>query len=143
MDKILDLVTGNAIAEWLLIAVIVVYFIYKEGPDFVKRISSRPLKEQKEADKDRTVESRLDSIEKDVKEIKAKLERDYDRINDIDSKQKRYSEMLRESLREREIIMEGLLGALGGLQEMGANGPTREAETKIRDYLNERAHKSE
>ena len=39
--------------------------------------------------------------------------------------------------------MEALMGALGGLQELGANGPTKEAKTKIQDYLNKKAHRNE
>ena len=51
--------------------------------------------------------------------------------------------MVEDSLEDRQIIMEALLGALGGLQELGANGPTKEAENKIRTYLNKQAHRNE
>ena len=44
---------------------------------------------------------------------------------------------------ELKIIMEALLGALGGLQELGANGPTKEAKAKIQNYLNSKAHHSD
>ena len=45
-----------------------------------------------------------------------------------------------DSLEERSIIMQALLGVLGGLQEIGANGHTKEAEKTIRNYLNKKAH---
>ena len=34
------------------------------------------------------------------------------------------------------------MGALGGLLELGANGPTKEAKAKVQDYLNRKAHKT-
>ena len=71
------------------------------------------------------------------------MSRDYDRLNGVEEQQKTAREFIDESLEEREIIMEALLGALGGLQELGANGPTREAVKKINGYLNRKAHKSE
>lgn len=140
MNKLSELVTGESVALWILIALIVGYFVYKEWPEFRKRMSAKEVKEQKEEDEDRTVEERLDKIETDVGEIKEKLNRDYDRINELVAKQKHYQTLVEDSLEEREIIMEALLGALGGLQELGANGPTKEAEGKIRAYLNKQAH---
>jgi hypothetical protein len=137
------MVSGDSLVAWLLIAVIVAYFLYKEWPEFRKRVSAKAVQDQKEEASDKTVEERLERIEADVNEIKLKLNRDYDRINDLVIKQKRYQKMVEDSLEEREIIMEALLGALGGLQELGANGPTREAESKIRTYLNKQAHRNE
>ena len=48
--------------------------------------------------------------------------------------------MIADSLEEREILMQAMLGVLGGLQEIGANGPTKKAEEQIRNYLNRKAH---
>ena len=143
ISKIGEMISGDSLVAWLLIAVIVAYFIYKEWPEFRKRVSAKAVQDQKEETSDKTVEERLERIEADVNEIKLKLNRDYDRINDLVIKQKRYQKMVEDSLEEREIIMEALLGALGGLQELGANGPTREAESKIRTYLNKQAHRNE
>ena len=144
MDKkLMELVTGEQVVTWLVIAFLVGYFIYKEWPEFKRRITSGAVKEQKDQQADRTVEARLDNIEKDIREIKEKLNRDYDRINDVSKKQRRYQAMLEDSLEERGIIMEALLGALGGLQELGANGPTKEAKDKIQNYLNRKAHEND
>ena len=101
------------------------------------------MKDQAEESKDKTIEERLANIEKSITEINARLSRDYDRLNGVEEQQKTAREFIDESLEEREIIMEALLGALGGLQELGANGPTREAVKKINGYLNRKAHKSE
>ena len=129
ISKIGEMISGDSLVAWLLIAVIVAYFIYKEWPEFRKRVSAKAVQDQKEETSDKTVEERLERIEADVNEIKLK--------------QKRYQKMVEDSLEEREIIMEALLGALGGLQELGANGPTKEAENKIRVYLNKQAHRNE
>jgi hypothetical protein len=51
--------------------------------------------------------------------------------------------MSAESLEEREILMQAMIGVLGGLQELGANGPTKTAKATIQDYINRQAHKME
>lgn len=148
MDKVADLVTGEQILTWLIIAALFLYFVYKEWPEFKRRISKKAVKDTTEALNDRTVLERLDSIEadqkaikEDIKEINAKLMKDYERINRMDTQQKQYEKLLEESLEERSILMGAMLGVLGGLQELGANGPTQEAEKEIRDYLNKQAHR--
>ena len=52
-------------------------------------------------------------------------------------------QIVTESLEEREILMQAMLGVLGGLQELGANGPTKAAKATIQDYINKQAHKRE
>lgn len=126
-----------------IVLFLIAYFVYKEWPDFKKRISKGEVKDQKDSETERSVEARLSNIEKDIGEIKEKLNRDYDRINEIDQKQKRYQTMVNDSAEELELIMEALLGALGGLQELGANGPTKEAKENLQNYLNRKAHRTE
>lgn len=142
MSKLGELITGESVAAWLLIAVLVAYFIYKEWPEFRKRVSSGAVKEQKEEDTERTVGLRLETIETDVKEIKEKLGRDYLRINKIEMQLDKTKNVQSSLMEELEIIMRALLGVLRGLQEQGANGPTKEAEAEIQDYLTKKAHKS-
>ena len=100
------------------------------------------MKEQKEEDTERTVGLRLETIETDVKEIKEKLGRDYLRINKIEMQLDKTKNVQSSLMEELEIIMRALLGVLRGLQEQGANGPTKEAEAEIQDYLTKKAHKS-
>lgn len=143
LGKLGDLVTGESLVQWLLIALLVVYFLYKEWPDFMNRIRGKVSKDIRMEETDRTIEQRLDGIESDVKSINQKLDRDYQRINVLESEMRRAKESQANTSEELEIIMEALMGALGGLQELGANGPTREAKTKIQDYLNKKAHRNE
>ena len=141
--KLIELVSADQVLTWILIAVLVGYFIYKEWPEFKRRISGGAIAAEKEAAEDKSVCERLTAIESDVRQIKEKLDRDYTRLNDMERWKLSVQRLAADSLEEREILMQALLGVLGGLQEIGANGPTKEAESKIRNYLNTKAHKGE
>lgn len=141
--KLLEYLSSGQLITWLIIAFLVGYFIYKEWPEFRKRVSSGAVKEQKESETDKSVDQRLGNIEQRLATIEEKLNNDYSRMNDLERESKRNRRMAEESLEEREIIMRALLGALGGLQELGANGVTHTAEAEIRDYLNRKAHDNE
>ena len=138
--KLMEMVTADQVLTWILIALLVGYFIYKEWPEFKRRVSGGAVAAEKEAAEDKSVCERLSVIEADVRQIKEKLERDYNRLNSIERWRGSMQRMVTDSLEEREIIMQAMLGVLGGLQEIGANGPTKEAEKKIRNYLNKKAH---
>jgi len=146
MDKVLQqAVTPGELGEWLLLAFLVVFFIYKEWPDFKKRVSGSAVKEateksEKEAT-DKSVNERLTAIEETVRQIEEKLDRDYGRINEMERWKKSIEQIAAESLEEREILMQAMLGVLGGLQQLGANGPTEEATDTIHRYINKQAHK--
>ena len=142
LGKLGDLVTSESVLQWLLIALLFGYFLFKEWPDITGRIRGRVKKDLQAEETDRTLEQRLDGIESDVKSIKEKLDRDYQRINRIEIDVKQYKANQESTSEELELIMEALMGALGGLQELGANGPTKEAKIKIQDYLNRKAHKT-
>ena len=135
-----DLVSPGQVGVWLVIAILVVYFFYKEWPEFKRRITSGALKEQQEEEEDRTVGERLDSIEKEIKQVNQKLERDYYRLNEFETKLRRTRDTQADINQELEIIMRALIGVLKGLQEQGANGPTRSAEQEIQAYLTKKAH---
>lgn len=138
MDSVLQkAITPEQIILWLIIAFLVGYFIYKEWPEFQRRVSGAAVKEEK----DKSVTERLTAIESDIREIKGKLEHDYIRLNDIDLWKKSVDRIVAESLEEREILMQAMLGVLGGLQELGANGETAEAIDVIHTYINKQAHK--
>lgn len=138
--KLMELVTADQVLTWIVIAFLVGCFIYKEWPEIRRRVSGGVLAEQREAAEDKSVNDRLSAIEADIKAIKGKLEHDYARLNDIDRWKGNVQRMIADSLEEREIIMQAMLGVLGGLQELGANGPTKEAEGRIRNYINKKAH---
>ena len=141
MDILKKLVTTDQVITWMVIAALFIYFIYKEWPEFKRRISGGAVAAEKEAAEDKSVSDRLSAIETDVRQIKEKLDRDYNRLNEMDRWKGGVQKMSAESLEEREILMQAMLGVLGGLQELGANGPTKAAKATIQDYINKQAHK--
>ena len=143
IDKLAEAVTGEQVALWLVIAFLVGFFIYKEFPEFRKRMSSKALKEQKDEQTDKTVEQRLDGMETELQQINDKLSRDYGRLNAIEKQIERTKNTQADVMEELGIIMNALLGVLRGLQEKGINGPTKEAEEELQKYLNSKAHKKE
>ena len=48
-NKIMELVTGDQVAVWILIAFLVGYFIYKEWPEFSRRVSGEAVEKENEA----------------------------------------------------------------------------------------------
>ena len=144
MEKALqELVTPEQILTWLIIAFLFVYFVYKEWPDLKKRITGKVLEKHTAQETDKTLTERLAAIEEDVRKNNEKLDRDYGRINEIERWKRSIDQMVAESLEEREILMQAMLGVLGGLQELGANGPTQEATDTIHRYINKQAHRRE
>lgn len=143
MNALGDAVSTDQFVVVFICILLIAYFCYKEWPDFKKRMSKDDVKEQKSESDEKQILKRLDSIEEDVKDIKEKMNRDFKRLNDVEEETRKQQLRIEESLEERRILMQGLLGALGGLQELGANGPTKAAEKEIREYLNKQAHRSE
>ena len=141
-DQLAKTVTGAQIVNWCIIAFLVIYFVYKEWPEFKKRISFGTVKDLKDEELDKSIEARLINAENEVNGINEKLGRDYDRLNRLESQIEKTRTVQISMSEELEIIMEALLGALGGLQELGANGPTKEAKDRIQNYLNSKAHRS-
>lgn len=138
MEKILQqAITADQLIIWLVIAFFVCYFVYKEWPEFKRRVAGTVVKEEAE----KTVMERLTEIETDIQKIKNKLDIDYDRLNDMDRWKTDMEQIVAESLEEREILMQAMLGVLGGLQELGANGPTKEAKAAVQKYINKQAHR--
>ena len=89
------------------------------------------------------IRSEIGHNSRDLSKAYEKLGRDYDRLNRLELQIEKTRTVQISMSEELEIIMEALLGALGGLQELGANGPTKEAKAKIQDYLNRKAHHSD
>ena len=143
MDILKKLITPDQVIVWLVIAFLVLYFAYKEWPEFKRRISGGAVAAEKEAAEDKSVSDRLSAIETDIKQIKENLDRDYHRLNEMERWRGGIQKMGEESLEEREILMQAMIGVLGGLQELGANGPTKSAKAGIQDYINRQAHKRE
>ena len=134
--KLFSLVDGQTFLQWLVIFFLVLLFVYKEWPGFWERVKKKAQGEQMGT----SLSSRLDRIESDIQEVMSRLGRDYDRLNAVERKQVSDEHMIKEIKAEQGIIMRALLGALGGLQELGANGSTEKAREEIVDWLNEQAH---
>lgn len=143
VSKLAETVTGDQVTAWLIIALIVGYFVYKEWPEFKRRMNAGAKKEQLDALTDESIRKELSNINKRLDAIDVKLTRDYDRINEVEKETFRNREMMEQSLEEREILMKAMLAALEGLQELGANGPTKAASKELQEYLNLQAHKFE
>lgn len=136
--KILEFIPADQFVLWVLIALVVLYFVYKEWPEFWRRVSSKASKDQKETN----IEQRMDVIEKKLDSIESKLERDYDRITILEFEIKKSKSAMASSRKESEIMMRAMLGVLKGLQELGTNGPTKESQAEIENWLTEQSHKS-
>ena len=134
-------VTGQQVGLWLLIAFLVAYFIYKEWPEFKKRVSKGSVDDKTREQTDKTVEERLSSIESRLAGIEDKLVRDYTRMNHFEVDIQRNKDELDESIEENAIMMRAMLVVLKGLQEIGTNESTRESQKEIEDWLNKKAHK--
>lgn len=143
MDKITDLITAESVLQWIIILLIVGYFCYKEWPELKRRMTSGAKKEQAEETQAASVNERLEKIDKRLDVIDGKLNSDYNSLRKLETEEARDRRMFKDSLEEREIIMRALLGVIGGLQELGANGPTKEAQSEITMYLAKQAHKTE
>lgn len=140
VGKLAETITGEQVAAWLIIAFLVVYFIYKEYPDFKKRITKGAIKEKTDEITDKTVSERLDAIEKKLSEMNDKLTRDYDRINVMEKEQKGIKRMHQSSLEERGLIMRALLALMEGVPD---NDAIIKSEAEIREYLIQQAHSME
>ena len=142
ISKIAETVTGDQLLMVLVILLLIGYFAYKEWPEFKQRVSRGAVRAQAQTAEDKNVATRLENIEGRLDGLDDKLARDYVRLNELEKEKARTRRVLEDSLEEREIIMRALLGALGGLQQLGANGPTEKAVAEITGYLNQKAHNS-
>lgn len=136
-----NMVTGEQVVTWLIIFFLVAYFIYKEWPELKRRISKGPVDAQAKEQSDRTVGERLESIEIRLAGIEEKLARDYERMNRFDRDIRRNRSEIDEFIEENAIMMRAMLSVLKGLQELGTNGPTKESQKELEDWLNKKAHR--
>lgn len=136
-----NMVTGEQVVTWLIIFFLVAYFIYKEWPELKRRISKGPVDAQAKEQSDRTVGEHLESIEIRLAGIEEKLARDYERMNRFDRDIRRNRSEIDEFIEENAIMMRAMLSVLKGLQELGTNGPTKESQKELEDWLNKKAHR--
>lgn len=142
MDKIADLVTGEAVLQWLIIFLLIAYFVYKEYPDFKARMTGGTKREMEEQSREKGVEERLTKVEARLADVEGKLRKDYQSLEELLRAEQEDKRILQASLEEREITMRALLAIIDGLHEMGANGPTTAAHEELTNYLSKQAHKA-
>lgn len=136
MEKLFSLATEEFITQWVIVAILAVLLIYKSWPDIKKALNSwRTHENDREG-----ISTSIKWHEEEIEKINEKLERDYVAINEMRKTLNFQRKVTVESLEEREIIMRSLLGVLKGLQEIGANGPTKDAQAEIEAYINKQAH---
>lgn len=119
---------------------LIAYFAYKEWPEFKRRVSGKAKEEAAAEGKNETIGERLCQVEKNLREIHDMLARDYIRLNTSEKLARSNAKAIRDSLEERQIIMQALMACLVGLQEVGANGSTGTAIEMIHGYLLKQAH---
>ncbi|MCD7785780.1 MAG: hypothetical protein LUH18_09480 [Oscillospiraceae bacterium] len=141
MDKIADLVTSEAILQWLIIFLLLAYFIYKEYPEFKRRITGGTKKEIEEESRERGVELRLTKVEERLADVEGKLKKDYISLEELLREEQEDKRIMQASLEEREITMRALLAIIDGLHQIGANSPTTVAHEELTAYLSKQAHK--
>ena len=112
----------------VMLVCIVGYFIF---PHLKKWI----LKDKKIEDTDADLTKRVTDLESDMADLKKKVGNDFYTLQNI-------QRQTQDSLEEREILMRATLAILEGLQEIGANGPTKTAQAEIKDYLTRKSHQS-
>ena len=137
MDQILDIASPKELLVWIVCAVLILQVILKYYP-VVKGWFKKDILQETAA---KTVDQRLDALEADVKEVKARQARDYSRMNDMTERLEESAQDIKDSKEERQLMLSGILAALKGLQELGTNGPTKSAQGEIEQYLNRQAHK--
>lgn len=118
------------------------YVFYKEWPELQKRISAGVLKEQEAHNTDVVLTEEVRELHRKVLSIEEKLMNDFSRINRLERENDQIRKLAEASLEERHILMECNLALLKSVRELGANGPTgvKEAEKRLQDYLNKKAH---
>lgn len=141
-DLLFKLTSPESIIYVTPVVLLLVYIAYKEWPDFKTRISAGPLKEKQMREADEHLSGEVRELSRKILSIEEKLINDYTRINRLERENDQMRKMAEASLEERHILMECNLALLKSVRELGANGPTgvKEAEEKLQDYLNRRAH---
>lgn len=129
-------IPANQVVWTLTILAAIIVLLFKIVPPIFKWFNVLRTQANK-------YENLIESIQKNTEEIETineKINRDYERLNRLQRMVNKQSKFAQNSLEEREIILRSLLRIVQGLQEIGANGPTKEAETEISAYLLKKAH---
>lgn len=82
----------------------------------------------------------INGLKDSINDINDKMGNDYRQIKQIREMTVKQQKYIDDSMEERELIVRSLLGIIQGLQELGANGPTKAAESDIKEYMVKKSH---
>lgn len=119
---------------------LIAYFAYKEWPEFKKRMQQPAVRSAEDIAVQQDMADKLASIERQIGRLNEKTNNDFYRLENLESAMSDIKTSVGHSLEERELIMNALIGVLRGLQELGSNGPTKQSEHELMEFLNNRAH---
>lgn len=136
MEEIIQNVPTQYIIYTVIVLCAVVVFCIKAAPSVIKAFNSMRFKVNHLESLEKAIEKNTSNIEL----INQKIGRDFARLNATEKAIERQEKYTLDSLEERELILRSLLGVIQGLQEIGANGPTKKAEAEIQAYLLRRSH---
>ena len=147
ISKLAGQIDGELFVLILIAIIIIAYFIYKEWPEFQKRVSKSSVKEREDeaaeagiAKELEAIKKSIDELKESVNEVKEKQARDYRRLNTLETETNRQRLALADSLKERKLLMKGILACLDGLEQQGCNHTVSSTKLEISTYLNEAAH---
>jgi predicted nucleic acid-binding Zn-ribbon protein len=127
-------ITPEDVITWLVLMFLFMIAIGKIWPAIRSKVR-----------KDETIESvptQIRKVNARVDKVEEKLDRDYESINEIKKELRRQGKENEDSLEERQLLMSSMLAVLDGLQQLGTNGKTKEAQDELQTYINRKAHTS-
>ena len=141
MNLIQGQIDGGQFITVVLILVIVGYFLYKEAPEFHKRMIAKYQRDMSNVQTDKDLERRITATEKRLDEHQVMLSRDYRELNALKDSVELNRRINAQTLEEMEVLMKTNLVLLDSLEELGASkDTTKHARKDINDYLNKIAH---
>ena len=143
MGFIEDQISSGDFIRVFFILLIIAYFIYKEGPEFHKRMVARRMKDQTYEQADKDLERRVARLESKIDEHQVMLSRDYKELHALKDSTEISRQVNMRALEEMEVIMRTNLAVLDSLEELGASKEvTQNARRDINSYLTKTAHTS-
>ena len=138
LEKASDLVSTEFVISVIIVIIALLVVLAKVLPVIIKWFKT-----------DRNAVNQYEELMKavaqntaDIRLINDKIGRDYARLNQLQQLTIKQQGYIEDSLEERELIIRSLLGVVQGLQEVGANGPTKKAEAEIQAYLLRKSHET-
>lgn len=141
--KEIEMVTQRVPSDYIVWVVLCIFMIVmialKVLPEIIKAFNAARNFMNNYEQMNKLVISNSESIEK----LSQYIEQDYANIKNMQSLIAKQQEYIDDGLEERELVVRTLLRVVQGLQEIGANGPTKLAEAEIKEYLIKKAHERE